>query len=86
MRKTIVASIAAEVPSVRERLEEIAEEVSNEIYPALETSFEVMDTGNQHLFRPQTATAQMTFIAVIVKVIADDPEAEELLLQTLGMS
>lgn len=78
--------IAAEVPTVRERLEEVAQQVSDEVRPAFETSFAVLDTGNQHLFRPRTATAQMTFISVIVKVIADDPEGELLLRQMVGLS
>ncbi len=78
--------VAAEVPSVRARLEEIADEIDPKVRQAFTTSFLAIDSGNKDAFRPETASAQMTFIAVIVKVIADDPEGERLLRQTLGLS
>jgi hypothetical protein len=78
--------IAAEVPSVRTRLGEIAKEVPDDVRPAFKTSLDVIETGNQHLFQPKTARAQIAFIAVIVKVIADDPQGERLLHQVLRLA
>jgi hypothetical protein len=71
--------IASEVPTVRAKLAEVTEQVPPQIQPAFRTSLTVIDTGNQHAFRPETALAQQTFIAVIVKVIADDPQGRELM-------
>ncbi len=59
--------IAADVPSVRERLEEIAAQVDAKYRQAFTTSFVAIDAGNKDAFRPETAMAQMIFIAYIAK-------------------
>ena len=79
-------SIIQEVPSVRSELEAIAETSDPKIRPAFITSFRAIDRGDKNLFRPETAVAQMVFIATSVKVITDDPEGERILRQRVGLS
>jgi len=78
--------IAADVPTVRQRLEEIANQIDAKHRQAFTTSFTVMDTGNKDAFQPQTLVAQMEFISSIVRVIASDTEGERLLRQLLGLN